>query len=314
MPRWGTGKRPAPKTTPTVIAEAQPPRFVYAPHFYDLNVLFFKAYHGMSVNVQGLSRGLFLPFALYFGTGGLLRNYCHQLKQLVRRGYATLGDVPVLIGEVGIPYDVNDTLRAQPGDYRVQHTLLSALISGLERNLVSFTLWNYNPANTLAAGDGWNLEDFSIVNFEASAADRANMRASEPLYRGGRALGAILRPYACKVAGLPLRTAWDEARQTLHFRWKNGTVSCYAPTEIYVPDYLFRGIKPRIVLSDGRYEYVPEEQTLRVYHDVHTPHATHQLLLSGNAQRVQGIEKIMLCALLAGLVAYAVASAPRFVG
>lgn len=55
----------------TVIDTPRPGGFVYAPHFYDLNVLFSKVHSFMSVNVQGLSRGMFILKALYFGEGGL---------------------------------------------------------------------------------------------------------------------------------------------------------------------------------------------------------------------------------------------------
>lgn len=76
MPRWSADQGPpVPGTTQTVISLPRPERFVYAPHFYDLNVLFFKAYTGMSVDVQALSRGAFILNALYFGTRGLMRKY-----------------------------------------------------------------------------------------------------------------------------------------------------------------------------------------------------------------------------------------------
>ncbi|WFC96549.1 hypothetical protein MBRA1_003210 [Malassezia brasiliensis] len=307
MPRWGPGAQPQGPASAPMIPKAQPANLVYGPHFYDLNVLFFKAYRGMSVNVQGLSRGMFILCALYFGARGLARNYYYQLRQLTQRGYAALGEVPIVVGEVGIPFDVNDTLRRTPGDYSVQRTLLSALVSALERNLISFTLWNYNPANTVEHGDGWNQEDFSLVNFEARAADRQNVRAHETLYRGGRALDAVLRPYACKVAGIPVSTAWDAQRRTLRFSWRNGPEACRAPTEVYVPEYLFCDHAPQVQLSDGTYKYVPEEQTLYIYHAVHTPGAVHHVTLQGAGARdsMQGIMLLAaLCALLVALLAY----------
>ncbi|PKI84859.1 hypothetical protein MVES_000809 [Malassezia vespertilionis] len=257
MPRWAPGADDTP-----CLSTAQPPNLVYAPHFYDLNVLFFKAYNGMSVNVQGLSRGMFILCAVYFGARGLARNYYYQLSQLVRRGYERVGQVPVLIGEAGVPYDVNQVLHTRPGDYRVQNTLLDALVSGLERNLVSFTLWNYNPTNTVQHGDGWNMEDFSVINLEAGAADTANKRPAEPLYRGGRALNAILRPYVAKVAGIPCSTAWDARRQTLTFQWRNGP-SGNGPrvTECFIPDYHFRSEPICAALSDGAYRTATRRRT-----------------------------------------------------
>ena len=75
MPVWDDRGAPHPSTVKTVLPLPRPLHFVYAPHFYDLNVLFFKSYQGMSVNVQGLGRGMFLLCALYFGTWGLFRKY-----------------------------------------------------------------------------------------------------------------------------------------------------------------------------------------------------------------------------------------------
>lgn len=214
IPPWSPKAAKQMYAVDTVITTSRPRNFVYSPHFYDLNVLFYKHHKFVSYNVQGLSRvrisaahrshqGMFVLRALYFGAHGLYRkcvesacsadrSYVHQLARLCTLGRRALGDVPILVGEVGIPYDINGSQALRTGDYSVQHDLMRALVSALEENFASFTLWNYNPANTTAAGDGWNMEDFSIVNFEDAAADRANTRRHEPLYRGGRTLSAIL--------------------------------------------------------------------------------------------------------------------------
>ncbi|WFD30541.1 hypothetical protein MSPP1_001562 [Malassezia sp. CBS 17886] len=312
MPRWDTAAAPAGGTRrgahAPAVSGARPANMVYAPHFYDLNVLFFKAYNGLSVNVQGLSRGMFLPRALYFGAAGLARNYRHQLTQLCRRGYEALGEVPILIGEVGIPYDVNESLRQRPGDYRVQTTLMGALVSALERSLVSFTLWNYNPSNTVAAG---NMEDFSIVNLEPRAADARNRARDSALYRGGRALDAIIRPYACKVAGVPCATRWDDASHTLHFRWRNVAQCASQTTEVFIPSYIFDA-HPHAQVSDGYTEYRREEQTLYVHHTNHAPGFVHRLVVTGAPGRASAGRNVLLrilffaAALLGLLVAVAV--------
>ena len=83
MPRWDGHAKHVAHTPKTSMPLPRPKRFVYAPHFYDLNVLFFKSYKGMSVNVQGLSRGMFLPFALYFGQRGLAKKYVTIMLMLV---------------------------------------------------------------------------------------------------------------------------------------------------------------------------------------------------------------------------------------
>ena len=55
----------------TFIDTPRPKNFVYAPHFYDLNVVFSKVWRSFSVNVQGLSRGMFFAKALYWGEQGI---------------------------------------------------------------------------------------------------------------------------------------------------------------------------------------------------------------------------------------------------
>ena len=106
------------------------------------------------------------------------------------------------------------------------------------------------------------------MNFEPDASDKKNKRNSEALYNGGRALDAVLRPYACKVDGVPLSTQWDERRSEFHFTWRNGPHPCGQPTEIYVPDYHFRGREIDVRLSDGSFRYVPQDQTLYILHAV----------------------------------------------
>jgi len=179
-----------------------------------------------------------------------------------------LGQVPILLGEVGIPYDVNGSLIRKPGDYSVQATLLDALISAMEQNWVSFTLWNYNPSNTVAHGDVWNMEDFSIINLEPPARDKQNTHYDKIEYKGGRALDAIIRPYASKVAGIPKRTSWNRRTRTFTFSWQAMDTTSEAPksaiTEIFVPEYLTRGSVPEIVVKHGEYEFHALNQTLHV--------------------------------------------------
>ncbi|KAK8075961.1 hypothetical protein PG994_003233 [Apiospora phragmitis] len=78
--------------TKTVITTKRPQNLVYAPHFYDLNVLFSKAHGLMSVNVQGLSRGMFVLKALYFGERGLRANYGKQIGNILAYGRRSWGN------------------------------------------------------------------------------------------------------------------------------------------------------------------------------------------------------------------------------
>lgn len=228
--------------TKTFIDTERPAGLVYAPHFYDLNVLFGKTHGLMSVNVQGLSRGLPVYLALFLGAEGLKKNYEKQIATLVEHGRTSLGAVPTVIGEVGIPFDINNGDALQTGDYAKHIELYDALIEAMEKSQVAFTLWNYNPDNSVAHGDGWNKEDFSVVCNDSAALDAHNdavARGMSPdsaedstsdsnakwdmdaLHLGGRALTAIIRPYAVKVAGFPLSSSWDREKRTFEFHYTN---------------------------------------------------------------------------------------------
>lgn len=274
MPPWEAGDVQSLRQqygTATVIDLHRPRNFVYAPHFYDLNVLFSKYYASMSVNVQGLARGMFILRAIYFGARGLRKNYTAQLRNLKSNGEKFLGKVPALIGEVGIPYDINGGMAFITGDYDKQRELMHALISAMEANFLGFTLWNYNPTNTAEHGDGWNDEDFSVVTTSGSTADYRNQKhESDDLYSGVRCADVVVRPYAVKVAGLPVRSAWDPRTLRFEFEWQATAHQYSTPeantTEIYVPDYHYGTHDLDIEFSGGEFELDIGKQTLYVRH------------------------------------------------
>lgn len=262
----------------------QPRNPVYAPHFYDLNVLFSKHHSWMSVNVQGLSRGMFVLAALYLGAAGLRRNYRKQLRNIAAHGRRSLGGhVPTVIGEVGIPFDVNGGRAFRTGRYDKQRELMDALIAGMEDNHVGFTLWNYNPDNKVEYGDGWNMEDFSVINGDELGVDdaaeetgqlahrdyRNKHHEHDELFRGGRVLDVIIRPYAAKVAGVPVRSDWDSRTLRYEFEWDvSSTDTGSRVTEIFIPGYHYA--KHKLIVTTGAgvtWTYDTHLQTLYVKHD-----------------------------------------------
>lgn len=312
MPPWPTETTKSQVSTQqkyaeqTVMQAQRPENLVFAPHFYDLNVLFSKYHAWMSVNVQGLSRGMFVLKALYFGAQGLRKNYRTQLANIIKYGRASLGaEVPALIGEVGIPFDINDRVAFATGSYHKQRELMHALISAMEDNLVAFTLWNYNPGNRFEYGDGWNKEDFSIINGDEIVehsphrADHYNRHfEDDELYRGGRVLDVIIRPYAAKVAGLPLRSFWDERTLRFEFEWKSfgdGTDAKNAKsnlTEVFLPNYHYKKHKLLIKVSDGDWTYNAEQQTLYIRHGAHSGEKKHKVEVQIGDVRQHLLERI----------------------
>jgi hypothetical protein len=274
----------------TFIDVPRPSAFVYAPHFYDLNVLFGKVYNDMSVNVQGLSRGMFITKALHFGIDGLLNNYIRQIGNIKDNGRLSLGVVPTIIGEVGIPWDINGSKALRDGDYHKHTELLDALITAMEHHQVAFTLWNYNPHNSTSRGDGWNMEDFSIMCDESQSLDIDHKLQDDVLYRGGRGLDAIIRPYAVKVAGYPIKSSWNRDLLQFDFSYVNGPTSILSGnssnatmqrrTEIYLPKYHFQDYELKIETKDGSYQLDRSNQSLYLDHENTQMGYAHQVRIS----------------------------------
>ncbi|KAF9101996.1 hypothetical protein BGX27_011232 [Mortierella sp. AM989] len=141
---------------------------VYAPHWYDLHSIFNKSFDGrVTHDVQGLSKGQNVISATYFGINGAKKNYRGQLSNVLKLGLQNVGTKPCLIGECGIPMDINQRKAFLSGDYGYHSKFLDAVLSAMEANLLSFTLWNYNATNDNMYGDHWNGEDFSIFSLDS---------------------------------------------------------------------------------------------------------------------------------------------------
>ncbi|CAE6459562.1 unnamed protein product [Rhizoctonia solani] len=258
--------------------ENQPHKMVFAPHWYDLNALFSKEFGSMSVNVQGLSRGMFILRALYWGHSGARENYTLQIRNIVENARKSLSSSrPVIIGECGIPMDMNHGEGFKVESYKWHLRMMDALMASLERNFVGFTLWNYNPLNDDAHGDSWNGENFSW--FSQSRADphlsssTALVQSNKALDTGARLLPVLVRPYPAKVAGYPVEFVYEpfDGSFTFIYRVPNSgpTTSMRArETEIFLPAELASNRK-LVIESDGsnlEWSYDPERQTLFVVH------------------------------------------------
>ncbi|KAI9308343.1 glycoside hydrolase superfamily [Cunninghamella echinulata] len=258
---------------------------VYAPHWYDLNCLFYKKFNSrMTHDVQQLQNGGNVISATYFGQKGVKKNYAGQIKNIKQSGLDNIGQVPTLFGEVGIPMDINDRYAFKTGDYSQQTQFLDAVIYALESSLVSFTLWNYDVSNDDEYGDHWNGENFSLYSSKNKRLlnDSANMVSlnGDQLNEGGRVLAAALRPYASKIAGTPKVSNFDmdkllytlvflpfnekELEEQQKLGWEINHAKA-TQTEIYIPNYQYQQVELDIQVNYGQCKYIPEKQT--IYHE-----------------------------------------------
>ena len=264
-------------------------KLVYAPHFYDGITLFTRRFHPQ-LNFD------FSTMRPLIGEK-MIRDYLS--RQYGRfRGFAdqAMGAVPIVIGEFGIPFDMNGAAAYRNGDFSRQTQALDYNLRALDDNLLSYTLWNYTPDNSNAHGDLWNNEDLSIFSRDQQS-DPADINS------GGRALSAVVRPYARKVAGEPLSMRFDMASGSFTFSFRHNS-DLTEPTEIFVPNLQYpEGY--RVEVSDGEFEVQADEQRLIYRHsEQDMPHTIRILSKSAPPAELSPQDRWAMIGLLMLLLLY----------
>jgi len=154
--------------------------------------------------------------------------------------------IPALLGEFGVPFDLDGGRSFKTGDYTAQESALGAYYDGVDANLLHSTIWNYAATNTHTQGDGWNTEDLSIYNAESG---------------GGRAVRGFSRPYAMAVAGMPKLMHFDRKKRLFTFEWE----AAAGITELFVPGHWYpEGWQSGFSGGNAILEEKPEAQRLLV--------------------------------------------------
>jgi hypothetical protein len=223
---------------------------VFAPHWYDgLTLLTKRFIPFVAFNVHTLK-----PVV---GVEQIRRSFAEQVGVFMQTASERMGGVPTLIGELGIPYDMNGATAYRTGDFSAQENCMDNTLSAMDANLVSYTLWNYTSDNGNARGDSWNGEDLSIFS-------RDQQHDPNNIHSGGRALKAVVRPYAKAIAGTPLRMSYDIHSATFEFVFRHDPTIEQA-TEFYIPSYQYpHGYQ--VDVSDGTFEIDSQNQRLIYRH------------------------------------------------
>jgi hypothetical protein len=190
--------------------EGSPGGVVNAFHWYDGVTLFTKFFRPWLNFVVETGK-------LVLGRKNVARLFSTGIGKGVAWAREHMGDMPCLLGEFGLPFDMNGKRAFKTGDYRLHEEALSLYYDGIDENLLSSTIWNYTVGNTNERGDGWNGEDLSI-------------------FSGGqaRAMAGWLRPYPMATAGTPLRISWNRKQGIFRCRFR-ADPGIAAPTEIFAP-------------------------------------------------------------------------------
>lgn len=236
-----------PDQIPLIRLPDQLKPIVNAAHWYDALTLLSKRYFD-NLTIDMHSR------MLVIGKKQIDRVFTRQLAA-IKDAHQTMSDIPTLLGEFGVPIDLQAKQAYQTGDFKYQTKALDRSYRAIEANLMDSTLWNYTADNSNLRGDRWNDEDFSIFSPD-------QRKDPGSIDSGGRAFQAFLRPYPRITNGTP---------QEFHFDYKTGLMRYVyigldreGSTELFIPTRQYpNGIE--VELSDGSYEYHQAEQCLIHY-------------------------------------------------
>ncbi|KAG0244945.1 hypothetical protein BGW41_005544 [Actinomortierella wolfii] len=160
-------------------------RVVYAPHWYDGLTLLGKKWNFFNIDYLGVKRGRYPNYAsaVKIGDKAIRECFRHQLACIKEEGQQSIGMHPTLIGEIGIPYDMNNGRSYRSGgSFKDQVRAMDANMYALESNHLNFTLWNYCADNSHKWGDRWNGEDLSLFsNDDIPSSELSRLRTSEAL-------------------------------------------------------------------------------------------------------------------------------------
>lgn len=218
----------------------------YAPHWYDGVVLFLKRFHPWLGVDAFTEKPVFFPAAIR-------ESYRRQLERLGEDARPVMGERAVLLGELGVAFDLNGGRALRTGDYGDVARALDRSLRAVEDARLHATLWNYTADNTHAHGDGWNGEDLSIFSLD-------DVARGEGVDAGGRALDAVVRPYPRALPGALVRYGFE--RKTRRFELVFRPERLDVPAEVFLPArHYARGVDVRV--SHGRTEVDVDAQGLR---------------------------------------------------
>jgi hypothetical protein len=228
---------------------AQPPeisedilkgRACLSTHYYDGLTLVTRHWNWFNADALGILRGKYKSPALGVRVGeAAIRKSIREQLGVLKSDASILGQYPTIIGEIGIPYDMdgraaygNTDGGKHKGDYSAHQKALDASLNACDgSNALNYTVWTYCPDSSHQWGDGWNMEDLSLwspddLRVRASAESylpsgkssviAASIATPAPwrnpydfLTDGARAVKAFARPYPVATVGIPTSIEFD---------------------------------------------------------------------------------------------------------
>ena len=201
--------------------------FAWSPHWYDIGTLstkMFSKWWAISTNLIPA----FTPYFIQKSFNGMLRDV---------KG-AACGKHHVLLGEIGVPFNMNSRKSIDTNVYTDPIAALERSLRAVEANDMDYTMWCYVHDNNHKDGDLWNEENLSI------RAENKN-----------RALQSVIRPYVFKLGNDNceiMEQQFDSYKKMYTLKLR---MNCneYGQQRVFIPSYHYSF--PIIIVSDGEVQY-----------------------------------------------------------
>ncbi|MFW9948632.1 MAG: cellulase family glycosylhydrolase [Candidatus Thorarchaeota archaeon] len=198
---------------------------------------------------------------IVMGKNNVQEMFTNQLCNIKSIGSSIKGGIPTLIGEFGLPYDLNNreafqTFRTNPNEAWKKHVkLLTMYYNALDANLLHATQWNYTADNNNQWGDKWNLEDLSIFSIDQQL-------NPEDINSGGRGIEGFCRPHLIACAGTPMKMVFNRKTGDFILDFEVDDL-IKDSTIVYVPNLQYpKGFD--VNLSEGHWEADRDEQMIKI--------------------------------------------------
>lgn len=249
---------------------------VFAPHHYDVMTLLLKTWNDkFNVDSVGILKGQYAHpgMAVVVGEKAIRNCIKKQYNDILNEGREKLGNVPALMTETGIPFDMDNKQAYKDGKYTSQTAALDAMANGLEDLGLNHTWWAYAAINCHEAGDHWNNEDLAFWSPDDQKKNCGAGKSIEERKKncyaedGVRAPSAVLRPFLVASAGTVKAVEFDlkNVKYSLTLNLKDHLSN--RPTVIYVPKWHYPTLSYEdIYMSSGDVKYNEKLQYLEWYH------------------------------------------------
>ncbi len=235
-PDWFTIVEGLPQGQVSNFNEEESKKMIHGFHWYDGMIMVLK---------------LFSPFFSIrsdtrkpvFGKKNIIESYYEQILKMKENTRLNMGNMPCLLGEFGLAFDIFKKRSFNTGNFNSQNTAISMFHDAIDKAMISSTIWTYTVNNNHKYGDNWNTEDFSIFSME----DDENKRA----------VSGFLRPYPMVINGNPISYFYNRKNKQfiLVFDNKDYDFDLKKSTIIFIPEFVYKkGIKYKIHIDDKFYE------------------------------------------------------------